>query len=263
MNRREGVPHPNRCDFHFVKVFKLRMFLPMSEKVRNMFSQISPRYDLANTLLSFGSHYRWRRKAVQLTNPPVGGKLLDLACGTGDFAIAFARAFGKKGSVIATDFSEEMLQYAQAKIHGYNISLELADAMHLPFDSNMFDVCSIAFGIRNVDDPVAALREMNRVVKPNGKIVVLEFGQPRGFFGKMYRLYSRHWIPVMGGIITGNKHAYSYLQKTSADFPCGERFAALMKRAGIDHVQTKKLLFGAVYIYVGKKTEYSLLEDLK
>ena len=220
-----------------------------------MFSRIARRYDAANTWLSFGLHHRWRAKAVRLAAPPESARALDLACGTGDFAIAFAKVIGEHGSVIATDFTSEMLVHAKEKVARYNITLEQADAMSLQYAELSFDVCSIAFGIRNVDNPVTALREMNRVVKPGGKIVVLEFGQPDGWFGKMYRWYAETIIPFLGGLITGEKSAYQYLQTTSRDFPCGEKFTSLMRQAGIENIDLYAFTGGVVYLYVGRKQD--------
>ncbi len=218
-----------------------------------MFSRISRRYDLANTLLSFGAHHLWRQKAVQLAAPKKDARVLDLACGTGDFAIAFAKAIGDQGNVVAGDFSEEMLRLAEKKASKYNISFVIADAMNLQFDDESFDVCSIAFGIRNVDDPIVALLEMSRVVKPDGKIVVLEFGQPDGLFGNLFHWYSNHVIPLIGGLVTRDRNAYKYLQESSMKFPCGDAFTMMLNNAGFENVIQKKLLFGVVYIYVGDK----------
>lgn len=190
---------------------------------------------------------------MTLTAPLHGAKVLDLATGTGDFAIAFARAIGVDGEVVATDFTPDMLRHAEKKIERYNISLAVADAMQLQFDDNSFDVCSIAFGIRNVDDPVVALREMKRVVKPGGKIVVLEFGQPSGCFGMFYRWYSNVVIPFLGGIITGERKAYKYLQISSVAFASGAQFIGMMNQAGVHVLAMKRLLFGAVCVYVGEK----------
>ncbi len=216
-----------------------------------MFSRIARRYDAVNTFLSFGMHHRWRRLAVARSNVPAGGNVLDLACGTGDFALAFRRALGTGGMVVATDFSRQMILLAREKFRGTTINPGLADAMRLPYRSGSFDICSIAFGIRNVDAPVAALREMLRVLAPGGRMVILEFGQPRGLFGTVYRLYSRWWIPFLGGIITGDRQAYTYLHTTSAAFPSGGKFIALMREAGAEKVEIRPLLGGAVYLYIG------------
>jgi demethylmenaquinone methyltransferase/2-methoxy-6-polyprenyl-1,4-benzoquinol methylase len=168
-----------------------------------MFSAIAPRYDLANQVLSFGLHRRWRRKAVELSGASRGQSVLDCATGTGDFALAFKRAVG-------------------------------------------------AFGIRNVDDPVVCLREMVRVLRPGGRVVVLEFGQPRGAFGAMFRLYSHTFLPPLGSLLSGHREAYEYLHRTAAAFPAGERFLALMDDAGgFERRSAHPLTFGTAFVYLG------------
>lgn len=225
----------------------------MSREVQSMFSRIARRYDAANTFLSFGMHYRWRKSAVARSNVPAGGKVLDLACGTGDFALSFWRAVAPSGMVVAADFSRQMLLLAKEKLRETPINPGLADAMRLPFKSGAFDICSIAFGIRNVDSPLVAMREILRILAPGGKMVILEFGQPRGLFGAIYRFYSRRWIPLLGGFISGDRQAYSYLHATSSAFPSGENFARIMRDAGSKKVETHPLLRGAVYLYIGSR----------
>ena len=157
----------------------------MSTEVRQMFSSIATRYDVTNEVLSFGIHRLWRRSAVRLSGAREGNAVLDCATGTGDLALAFKRKVGASGRVMGTDFCKEMLDNAPAKAarEGLQVEFQVADAMALPFADASFDVASIAFGIRNVDDPVKCLKEMARVVRPGGRVVVLEFGQPTGLFG--------------------------------------------------------------------------------
>jgi demethylmenaquinone methyltransferase/2-methoxy-6-polyprenyl-1,4-benzoquinol methylase len=153
--------------------------------------------------------------------------------------------------VIATDFCREMLGPARRKTRGA-VDLAVADALQLPFRDESFDVASIAFGIRNVDDPVRCLREMARVVKPGGRVVVLEFGQPRGAFGALFRAYSRGVMPLVGGLLTGNRAAYEYLPRTAARFPAGEKFLDLMRQAGrFERSTAHPLTFGTAFVYVG------------
>ena len=226
----------------------------MSEQVREMFASIARRYDTANEVLSLGVHRSWRRAAVQLSGARPGDRVLDCATGTGDLAIAFKRAVGPGGEVVGTDFCAEMLESAAPKATraGVQIRFEVADALALPFAHGSFDVASIAFGIRNVDDPVACLREMARVVRPGGRVVVLEFGQPRGPFGTLFRLYSKRVMPAVGGLLTGNRSAYEYLPRTAAAFPAGDRFLALMDAAGAFAARSATpLLAGTAYVYVG------------
>jgi len=226
----------------------------MSTEVRQMFSSIATRYDVTNEVLSFGIHRLWRRTAVRLSQAKAGDRVLDCASGTGDLAMVFKRKVGDTGHVLGTDFCPEMLESAPGKAAkaGLRIDFQVADAMALPFADNSFDVASIAFGIRNVDDPVQCLREMGRVVRPGGRVVVLEFGQPEGVFGALFRFYSKSIMPAIGGLLTGNRAAYEYLPRTSAAFPAGDRFLALMDQSGAYAERSAHpLTFGTAYVYVG------------
>ncbi|QRO01927.1 bifunctional demethylmenaquinone methyltransferase/2-methoxy-6-polyprenyl-1,4-benzoquinol methylase UbiE [Archangium violaceum] len=226
----------------------------MSTEVRQMFSSIATRYDVTNEVLSFGIHRLWRRTAVRLSGAKEGSAVLDCATGTGDLALAFKRKVGASGRVMGTDFCKEMLDSAPAKAarEGLQVEFQVADAMDLPFADDTFDVASIAFGIRNVDDPVKCLKEMARVVRPGGRVVVLEFGQPTGFFGALFRMYSKVIMPAIGGLLTGNRAAYEYLPRTSAAFPAGDRFLALMDQTGAYQERVAHpMTFGTSYVYVG------------
>jgi demethylmenaquinone methyltransferase/2-methoxy-6-polyprenyl-1,4-benzoquinol methylase len=226
----------------------------MSTEVRQMFSSIATRYDVTNEVLSFGIHRLWRRTAVRLSAAKAGDSILDCATGTGDLALAFKRKVGASGRVVGTDFCPEMLQSAPGKAAqaGLQVEFQVADAMALPFPTATFDVASIAFGIRNVDDPVVCLKEMARVVKPGGRVVVLEFGQPRGLFGGLFRFYSKVIMPAIGGLLTGNRAAYEYLPRTAAAFPAGEHFLGLMDQSGAYRERSAHpLTFGTSYVYVG------------
>jgi len=228
----------------------------MSTEVREMFASIARRYDTANEVLSLGIHKGWRRAAVAISGAKPGQRVLDCATGTGDLALEFKRAVGPAGEVIGTDFCAEMLEAAPAKAEraGLKVTFAVADALALPYPGGEFDVASIAFGIRNVDDPVRCLREMARVLKPGGSVVVLEFGQPRGAFGALFRAYSRGVMPVVGGLLTGNRAAYEYLPRTAASFPAGERFVALMREVGVFRAtEAHPLTFGTAYVYRGVK----------
>lgn len=226
----------------------------MSEQVRLMFSDISGSYDLGNDVLSFGTHRLWKRSMVRQARAPRGGSVLDLATGTGDIALLFSDEVGPEGKVIGADFCPDMIQQARAreKNQRRNLSFEVGDAMSLRFTDNSFDISSISFGIRNVDDPVKALSEMRRVVKPGGRVVVLEFGQPRGLFGMLYRFYSNYILPIIGGVVSGNRKAYSYLNRTSAEFPCREGFIDLMRRAGFKRASWKGMFGGIAFLYIGE-----------
>lgn len=226
----------------------------MSQAVHAMFSDIASRYDRANSVLSFGIHHLWRRATVAASGVRAGSSVLDCATGTGDLALAFKRAVGPTGRVVGTDFNADMLSYAPAKAQqrGLDVAFEVADAMHLPYADATFDAASISFGIRNVDDPRVALADMARVVKPGGKVVVLEFGQPRGIMGMVYGMYSRYVIPFIGGLITGNRKAYEYLPTTAAAFPCREAFTDLMTSTGrLTNCTYRELTGGIAFLYVG------------
>lgn len=219
-----------------------------------MFADISDDYDRINSVLSFGIHHFWRKKTVKLSGVKRGDRVLDCATGTGDLAIEFKKNAGPSGYVLGTDFCKEMMESAPEKSQkkGYPVEFEVADAMNLPYENNSFDICSIAFGIRNVDKPVIALQEMARVVKPKGKVVVLEFGQPNGLLKYPYEFYSQTVMPTIGGFLSGNREAYTYLPETSANFPADEAFLDLMKQAeGFSRMKYKKCTGGIAYIYVG------------
>jgi demethylmenaquinone methyltransferase/2-methoxy-6-polyprenyl-1,4-benzoquinol methylase len=221
-----------------------------------MFASIARRYDTANEILSLGIHKGWRRAAVALSGARRGQRVLDCATGTGDLALEFKRAVGPQGEVIGTDFCAEMLRPAPEKAAhaGLDVEFAVADALALPYPDAGFDVASMAFGIRNVDDPLRCLREMARVVKPGGCVIVLEFGQPRGAFGALFRVYNRSVVPLVGGLLTGNRTAYRYLPRTAAAFPAGERFLGLMREAGVfSGVDAHPLTFGTAYVYRGVK----------
>ena len=228
----------------------------MSAQVRQMFAQIAPRYDLANEVLSLGIHRSWRRTAVRESGARSGQSVLDCATGTGDLALEFKRWVGAAGKVIGTDFCAEMLAIAPQKASkaGLDVRFEAADATSLPYPDESFDVAAIAFGIRNVDEPLRCLSEMARVTKRDGRVVVLEFGQPRGVFGALFRFYSRRIMPWLGGLLTGERAAYEYLPRTAAIFPSGERFLSMMREAGaFTECYARPLTLGTAYVYVGKR----------
>ncbi|HVR41314.1 MAG TPA: class I SAM-dependent methyltransferase [Thermoanaerobaculia bacterium] len=221
---------------------------PDPARIRSMFASIAGGYDRANTILSAGVHHLWRRKAVRRSGAKPGDRVLDCATGTGDLAIAFRKAGAE---VIGTDFVPEMLALAITKAP--EIHFEVADVTALPYESATFDVASIAFGIRNVGDPRKGIAELARVVKPGGRVIVLEFGQPRSrVFRAAYDAYRKRVLPRVGGVVTGKRDAYEYLESSSARFPSGDEFVAMMRDAAkfssIDYVP---LTFGIAYLYRG------------
>ncbi len=227
---------------------------PNPEIIRSMFSKVAANYDKANSILSVGIHHLWRKKLVKFSGAQLGDKVLDCATGTGDLAIEFKKSVGT-GEVVGTDFCVEMLEPAPAKAKAQNLDIhfEKADVTRLQFEDNRFDISSISFGIRNVSDPVKALQELARVVKPGGKVMVLEFGQVNiPVIGSLYNFYSEKVLPKIGGLVTGQKEAYEYLQKSSAAFPCREGFLKLMDDSGAFSAREYIPLTGGIaYIYKG------------
>ncbi|HVG23953.1 MAG TPA: bifunctional demethylmenaquinone methyltransferase/2-methoxy-6-polyprenyl-1,4-benzoquinol methylase UbiE [Thermoanaerobaculia bacterium] len=221
---------------------------PDPARIRTMFAAIARRYDRANTVLSGGVHHHWRRKAVRVAGVREGDRVLDCATGTGDLAIAFRNAGAR---VTGTDFVPEMLELARIKAS--DITFEVADVTRLPYSDATFDVASISFGIRNVGEPRKGIAEMARVVRSGGRVIVLEFGQPRSrLFAAFYDWYSRVILPRLGGALTGERDAYSYLQRSAERFPCGEEFVQLMREsAQFESVTYTPLTFGIAYLYKG------------
>ncbi len=229
----------------------------MSNHVRSMFAEIAPTYDKANSVLSSGVHHRWRKRTVRESGAREGSSVLDCATGTGDLALEFKRAVGA-GRVVGSDFCSEMLAFAPAKAGraGLDVTWELQDVMNLTHPDASFDIASIAFGIRNVDDTVRGLSELARVVKPGGVVCVLEFGTPLWWMKPFFTVYSRVIIPVVGGLISGSRDAYAYLTRTSAAFPTGPAFVARMEQTGrYSAVRTIPLTGGIAYLYIGTVTE--------
>ena len=224
-----------------------------------MFDRIAPRYDLANTVLSFGTHHGWRKKVVKYSGARQGEKVLDVATGTGDLAFAFSRVVGRgAGSVTGVDFVPKMIELADQKLKKRpqeGLSFQVANAMELPFEEESFNVVSISFGIRNVESPATALQEFYRVLKPGGRVVVLEFGQPKvPIFSTSYRLYSKYLMPAIGSKLTGDRDAYEYLPETAEQFPCRAEFTELMAEAGFVDNRWKAVTGGIAFMYRGRKS---------
>ena len=226
--------------------------------VQEMFRDIAPRYDLANTVLSLGIHHRWKNQLIRWSGATAGDSVLDCASGTGDLAFGFEQVVGRQGKVLGTDFCEPMLEIARVKAANRRsiARFELADVMRLPYADSEFSVASISFGIRNVSDPVQGLRELGRVVRPGGRVMVLEFGQPRGTILRLlYRFYSAQVLPRIGGWISGQRKAYRYLESSSRTFPCGEKFLDLAREAGfVGELRYAPLFWGIAYLYQLQKS---------
>jgi demethylmenaquinone methyltransferase/2-methoxy-6-polyprenyl-1,4-benzoquinol methylase len=226
-----------------------------------MFGSISGRYDLANTVLSLGIHHLWRKKAVRWSGVRPGMKILDCATGTGDLAFEYEQALQGSGEVLGTDFCEPMLAKAVTKgqaLHS-RVRFETVDVTELPYGDASFDLASISFGIRNVQDPLKGLAELGRVVKPGGSVIVLEFGQPQSAaFGAFYQFYSTRALPWIGGLISGKPEAYRYLQTSSSQFPCREEFLNLARQTGyFSGLEYRPLTGGIAYLYKLTRPEES------
>ena len=228
---------------------------PEKAAVRSMFDRIAPRYDLLNRLLSAGSDVRWRRAAVDFLELPPGARVLDLCTGTADLLLeALGRDRGHRG--VGIDLSLEMLLRGAQKLgrDGFRGSgLVQGDAERLPLRSACWDAALVAFGIRNVGDPEAALVEIVRVLRPGGRLVVLEFSMPGGLLGSLYRVYFRQVLPRVGGLVSGDRAAYSYLPDSVVRFPTPDTFASAMLRAGFGDVRLKPLTGGIAHMYRGEK----------
>ena len=219
-----------------------------------MFDAIAERYDLLNRVLSLGLDGGWRRQAVEALQLPTPADALDLATGTADLALEMARQ-APQARVVGVDPSAGMLRRGRRKVDdaqsGNSIRLEQGSAESLPFDEDSFDGVGMAFGIRNVPDRPAALREMARVCRPAGRVAILELSEPRGLIGLGAKFYLRSVVPWVGGLLAGTRE-YRYLQRSIAAFPPPERFADLMRDSGLEVLELRSLLFGVCHLYIAR-----------
>jgi len=223
----------------------------MSEKIQNMFAEIADKYDLLNDVLSMGMHRLWKRKLIKLAKPHRDSKILDIATGTGDIAFLFSK---KSNFVSAIDLTPQMIEIAKKRFPANNPIFSTGDALNLQYPNDYFDIISISFGIRNVDDVKKALSEMYRVLRPSGRVLILEFGQPVPPFSYIYKIYSKYIIPIIGKIISGSNFAYTYLPESSAKFPAGRNFQNLAESLHLyNNVTTYRLFWGVAYIYLLNK----------
>lgn len=230
----------------------------ISEKgrgIRDMFDAIAPRYDFLNRLLSLGIDRRWRSFAVRQLQIPEGGKVLDVATGTGDVALEIASQTPISVRIVGEDFTQGMLVIGQKKIEATRfrkrIFLVNAPCEAMPHPDRTFDGVTIAFGIRNVVDRLTGLREMRRVLKPGGRVVILEFSNPQSrFFKVLYNFYFRRVLPFLGGLFS-RRSAYQYLPDSVLEFPGQEEFKMLMREAGFSDLRHFDLTFGVATVYVG------------
>ncbi len=233
--------------------------VPVKEKtglVREVFESVAGKYDLMNDIMSLGVHRLWKRDFVANSGVRFGHRVLDLAGGTGDIAALLSKRVGKNGHVVLSDINETMLEVGRQRLedHGIsgNVSYSLANAESLPFGNGEFDAVTIAFGLRNVTDKDAALIEMYRVLRPGGKVSILEFSEVQSEpLKKVYDGYSFGILPVLGRLIAGDEDSYRYLAESIRQHPPPEEMAEMMRKAGFDNVRYRNLTGGIVAIHSG------------
>ena len=226
-----------------------------ARKVRGVFDSVAPRYDLMNDLMSMGLHRVWKAYTVMVANVRPGQHVLDIAGGTGDLARAFARKVGPTGTVLHTDINEAMLRTGRDRLidEGVVLPTMVCDAEKLPFAGGRFDLVTVAFGLRNMTHKDAALAEMNRVLKPGGKLLVLEFSRVAQPLTRAYDWYSFQVLPRLGQAVAGDGDSYRYLAESIRMHPGQEELKTLMKKAGFGHVDYHNLTGGVVALHVGIK----------
>jgi demethylmenaquinone methyltransferase / 2-methoxy-6-polyprenyl-1,4-benzoquinol methylase len=226
-----------------------------ARKVRGVFDSVAPKYDLMNDVMSMGLHRIWKAYTQTVANVREGQCVLDIAGGTGDLSLGFAPRAGKTGTVVHTDINEAMLREGRARLLNKGVVLPtlVCDAEKLPFPDDRFDVVSVAFGLRNMTHKDTALTEMCRVLKPGGRLFVLEFSRVAKPLEKAYDWYSFNLLPKLGGMIANDEASYRYLAESIRMHPSQEELKALMKAAGFGHVDIHNLTGGVVALHVGTK----------
>ena len=226
-----------------------------ARRVRGVFDSVASKYDVMNDLMSGGLHRAWKAYTVMVANLCEGSQVLDIAGGTGDLALAFAKKVGRTGRVVHTDINEAMLRTGRNRLIDAGVVLPtlVCDAEKLPFPDGHFDVVSVAFGLRNMTHKDAALAEMCRVLKPGGKLLVLEFSKVAKPLSKVYDWYSFNVLPQVGKMIAGDAESYRYLAESIRMHPGQEELKALMQQAGFGHVDYHNLTGGVVALHVGIK----------
>lgn len=230
-------------------------FEEKSSRVRGVFDSVADRYNLMNDLLSGGLHRFWKQFAVGQSGIREGSKVLDIAGGTGDLALAFATKVGSQGEVWLTDINNAMLTIGRDRLldAGVQISVSQCDAEMIPFPSNYFNCVSVAFGLRNMTDKTRALKEMYRVLRPGGRLLVLEFSQIWKPLAPIYDFYSFKVLPIMGEVVAGDRDSYRYLAESIRMHPNQESLKVMMESAGFDSVDYFNLCVGVVALHRGTK----------
>jgi demethylmenaquinone methyltransferase/2-methoxy-6-polyprenyl-1,4-benzoquinol methylase len=227
------------------------------ERVHHVFEKISDQYDTMNSVISFQLHKKWRADTMKRMSVKRGDWALDICCGTADWTIALAEAVGAEGKVCGLDFSQNMLKVGEDKVEKRglkNVELIHGNAMELPFEDNSFDYVTIGFGLRNVPDYLAVLKEMNRVLKPGGMAVCLDTSQPTmPGYRQLYYFYFRRIMPLMGKVLAKSYEEYSWLQESASDFPGAPELKKLFEKAGFVKVKYKPYSGGAAASHFGYK----------
>ncbi len=226
-----------------------------AQHVRGVFDSVASKYDIMNDLMSAGLHRVWKAYTVQVANLKAGDQVLDIAGGTGDLALAFAKKVGAEGRVVHTDINQAMLSTGRDRLLNQGVVLPtlVCDAEKLPFPDGHFDLVSVAFGLRNMTHKDLALKEMCRVLKPGGKLLVLEFSKVAKPLQKLYDWYSFNVLPPLGKLVAGDDSSYRYLAESIRMHPDQETLKSLMKSSGFGHVDFHNLSAGVVALHVGIK----------
>jgi demethylmenaquinone methyltransferase / 2-methoxy-6-polyprenyl-1,4-benzoquinol methylase len=233
--------------------------LQKEQQVLNIFDSIAKKYDVMNSLMSFGIHKFWQKIAIKKANVPVGGKVLDVCCGTGMITMDLARKAGPEGIVIGIDFSNNMLNIAKTHLEHFKfkktIELIHANALAIPFPDNTFDCATIGYGLRNIADPKKVLTEIKRVVKPGGRVVSLEMAKPYlKVFKQIYYVYLNNWVPFLGRVFGHNNNAYRYLHDSIVSFIHQNEVTKIYEELEFKNIQCSQLTWGIVAVHVGTKS---------
>ncbi|MGQ3114402.1 MAG: bifunctional demethylmenaquinone methyltransferase/2-methoxy-6-polyprenyl-1,4-benzoquinol methylase UbiE [Hydrogenophaga sp.] len=226
-----------------------------AQRVRSVFDSVAPKYDVMNDLMSAGLHRLWKRYTITVANPQPGQQVLDIAGGTGDLSLAFARKVGPTGRVVHTDINEAMLREGRSRLLDLGVVLPtmVCDAEKLPFANESFDFVSVAFGLRNMTHKELALAEMHRTLKPGGKLLVLEFSRVAKPLEKAYDWYSFNVLPKLGKLVANDESSYRYLAESIRMHPGQEELRQMMRTAGFGHVDVHNLSAGVVALHMGIK----------